>query len=186
MRTYRPLLALLACAVLGAATSGCFIITDDGGSGPPAPSATPDQISIDTGATLSVTPGQGAGLFVEYLGGGAWDVFTACDTAITNRPCDFDVIITVGQGVGIQDPKLHDAEPVDSLALISSGFQVKTGTALKLDGVTFSTDPGASIKVDMLLDGEARPPFINWVSGGEHVSGTSDTTNPVEFVPTLP
>jgi len=182
----RALFALAACAGLGAATAGCFIITDDGGSGPLAPAATPDQLSIDTGATMSVAPGQGAGLFVEYLGGGAWDVYTSCDTAITDRPCDFDVIVTVGSGGGVEAPALHDAEPVDSLALLSSGLHLKTGTALKLDGVTFSTDPGASIVVDMLLDGEARPPFIHWVSGGAPVTGTDETTNPVELVPTFP
>lgn len=182
----RALFALAACAGLGASTTGCFIITDNGGSGPPVPTDTPDQLSIDTGATMSVAAGQGAGLFVEYLGGGNWDVYTSCDTALSDSPCSFDVIITVDAGVTIEAPMLHDAEPVDTLTLIDSGFQLKTGTALKLDGVAFTTDPGAVIRVDMLLDGEADPTFIHWVSGGHHVTGTSETTNPVDFVPTFP
>ncbi|MFT3772153.1 MAG: hypothetical protein QM820_42655 [Minicystis sp.] len=180
----RVLFALAACVGLGAATTGCFVITDGGGD-PLPPADTPAQELVDTGATMSVDAGQGAGLFIEYTGGGQWDVFTSCDTDVTNRPCDFDVIISVAPGVSISAPTLHDAEPVDTLELRSDGsFRITTGTASGLDGVTFTTDPGASIVIDMLLDGQAQPDYIRWVSGGALQAGT--TTNPAEFIPSEP
>lgn len=178
-------LKLIGVAVaLGVASSGCFLVTDNNDI-PDPPTDTPAQESVDTGAVILVDPGQGAGLFVEYRGDGEWDVFTSCDTDITDRPCQFDVIISAAPGVSISAPTLHDAEPVDSLELRSDGsFRMATGTATKLGGVNFSTDPGAAIQIDMLLDGEAQPDFVRWISGGLSQEGT--TTNPADFIPTLP
>jgi hypothetical protein len=174
--------ALLTGAALALAGSGCFVVTDNT-TEPDPPADAPAQWSVDSGATMVVSPGQGAGLFVEYHGNGDWDVYTSCDTDITDRPCAFDVIISADPGVGIAGPTLHDKEPVDSLELRSDGsFRMVTGTAGSLDGVTFTTDPGAAIRIDMLLDGEAQPDFINWVSDGAHQQNAE--TNPADFIPT--
>lgn len=174
-----------ACAAFALAISGCYVIDDNGGE-PPFPADEPAQESLDTGATMEITPGRGAGLFVEYLGAGAWNVYTSCDTLVTERPCVFDVIFAVAPEVTIVAPTLsRDAEPVDRLSLQKDGsFRLLTGTASKLDGVTFSTDAGAALRIDMLLDGQARPDLIHWISGAAHVVGT--TTNPVDFIPTAP
>lgn len=172
----------LSIALLAAATSGCFISADAGDPAPP--STTPDRESIDTNAHMPVAGGEGAGLWVEYQTGGAWDVYTSCDTHLGNRPCDFDVILSAAS---ISGPELHDQEPVDTLELRADGtLRMITGTAAGLDGVRFTTDPGAAIQIDMLLDGQAQPRFINWVSDGAHVTGTDTTTNPLVFVPTFP
>ncbi|APR77771.1 Hypothetical protein A7982_03118 [Minicystis rosea] len=189
-RALRPLVrAAVASAVVAAfaaGAAGCFIVTDNGAS-PAPPSDTPSQEIVDTGASLQVAAGQGAGLFVEYHGDGAWDVYTSCDTDLTNRPCLFDVIISSASGGSIAAPTLHDAEPVDAIELRADGsFRITTGTASRLDGVTFTTDPGASIEIDMLLDGQAQPTFIHWSRDGVAVHGDETTTNPVDFTPTLP
>lgn len=178
----RPLLAALSLAV---ATSGCFITTDTGP--PPAPpSDEPAVESVDIGATMDVPPGRGAGLFVEYLGAGAWSVYTSCDTLVTEQACVFDVIVSTPSGAAILAPKLAGgAHPEDTLSPRSDGgLRFVVGTESTLVGVTFSTQAGAPIEIDMLLDGQARPDFIHWMNGGAHVVGT--TTNPVDFLPTAP
>lgn len=186
-RALRPLLrnlgALAATVGLAGAAAGCFIVTDNGDS-PAPPSQTPSQEIVDTGASLQVAEGRGAGLFVEYHGQGVWDVYTACDTDITHRPCLFDVIVSAAS---IAAPLLHDAEPVDAIELRADGsLRLTTGTASRLDGVTFITDPGATIEIDMLLDGRAQPTFIYWSRDGVTARGDETTTNPVDFTPTLP
>lgn len=177
--------SMLSVLALAAATSGCFISGDAGDPAPP--SATPDRESIDTNAHMSVTGGAGAGLWVEYRSGGSWDVYTSCDTDISHRPCDFDVLVSVEAGAAVSDPVLHDQEPADTLDLRADGsLRLITGTAAGLDGVRFTTDPGAAVRIDLLLDGQAEPSFIHWVSDGEAVTGTDTTTNPLVFVPTSP
>lgn len=185
MRFSHALRLLIASLGLGAATSGCYYATDNGNP-PPVPAENPDLESIDTGATMSVSAGHGAGLFVEYLGNGAWSVYTSCDTLETERDCEFDVIFAVAEGVTISAPTLnHDPEADDRLVSQSSGsFRLFANTQKALDGVSFNTDAGAAIQIDMLLDGQARPELINWISGATHVAGT--TTNPVNFLPTAP
>lgn len=184
----RPALrGAIAAACLALGNAGCFVVTDSGSGGPSGPAVDPDPFTIDTGAVFDVVPGQGAGLWIEYLGDGAWDVYTSCDTAITDRPCDFDVILSAGPDAAVSMPELHDAEPVDSLELRSDGsFRMITGTALGLDGVTFTTDPGAPLTVDLLLDAQAQPSYLNWISDGAHVTGTESTSNPVIFIPAAP
>ena len=181
----RAVLTLAAGLALGAATSGCFVVTD-GGASPLPPSTDPAQESIDTDALIAVTPGKGAGLFVQYAAGGQWDVFTSCDTDITDRPCAFDVIISADPSVALSNPQKHDFEPVDTLTLETDGsMHLVTGTAGKLDGLSFTADPGAAIRVDMLLDGAAQPDYVHWISGGVY-QDQGTTTNPADFVPTSP
>jgi hypothetical protein len=139
--------------------------------------------NVDADATMSVRPGEGAGIFVQYASGGHWSVFTACDTNRSNRPCRFDLIISADPTVSFSGPQGLDLEPVDVLSLGSDGtIRLQTGTAGKLDGVSFDADPGATIRVDALLDGEARPDLVNWIGGGQQQQGTTD--NPVDFTPT--
>jgi hypothetical protein len=181
----RAAFVLAAGLGFGAATSGCFVVTD-GGSSPLPPSTDPAQESIDADAVIAVSPGQGAGLFVQYASGGQWDVFTSCDTDITDRPCSFDIIISADPTVVLAGPKPHDFEVVDTLTLESDGsIHVITGTAGKLDGVSFSAEPGASIRVDVLLDGAAQPDYVHWISGGVY-QDQGALTNPVDFVPASP
>ena len=193
-RLRRAVLTLTAALALGAATSGCFVVTD-GGASPLPPSTDPSQESLDTDALITVTPGKGAGLFIQYAQNDPhapatperrWDIFTSCDTDISDRPCAFDVIISADPTVVLSDPKAHDFEVVDTLTLETDGsIHLVTGTAGKLDGVSFDADPGAVIRIDMLLDGAAQPDYVHWISGGVY-QDEGAVTNPVDFVPTSP
>jgi len=141
--------------------------------------------SVDADAVMSVRPGAGAGVFVQYASGGHWTVFTACDTHRSNLPCRFDLLISADADVAFSDPQGHQLEPVDVLTLGADGsLRLQTGTALQLDGVSFDADPGATVRVDVFLGGESRPDLLNWISRGEQRQGTSDS--PVDFTPTSP
>src|SRR4051794_26076926 len=48
---------------------------------------------IDTGSTLDLDPGTGAGVTAEYLGAGAWRIATACDTSQSGYPCQWDLLV---------------------------------------------------------------------------------------------
>lgn len=185
-RPTRVVGALALHVGLAAATSGCFIL--DGHSGAPPYPGDPDQVEVDTGAVINVTPGEGAGVFVEYFGDGAWSVTTSCDTDLTNRPCAYDIIIAVAPEITVSSPALvPTSEPVDRLTLRDDGtFRLTAGTASRLGGITFLTDPGAAIEMDMLLDGQAQPWFVFWSQDGELASGDEESSNPIAFTPTLP
>jgi hypothetical protein len=176
------MLVLAACVGLGSATSGCFV--ED--NGPPV-DGSPAEMSIDTGATLDVTPGDGAGMFVEYGGGGHWNVFTACDTAISpsGTACTFDILISADPGVVLSNVLPQDLDPADSLTLQSDGtIHLVAQTSTGGGGVSFDADPGAVIEIDMLLDGIAQPFYVNWI--GDGVAQQGAPTNPVDFAPTSP
>jgi hypothetical protein len=171
---------MIACMGLGAASSGCFIITDNGGD--PAPPVDPaGEESIDPGAGMTPTPGLGAGLFIEYASGGDWTLFVTCDTEVTDAACAFDVIVTVDPGAGLAAPELSGESPDDTVRLVDGGFHLYTVTTGEMPMVTFSADPGAGVTVDMLLDGFAQPEYVNWVSGG--VQQQDPGVNPVRFTP---
>lgn len=182
-------LSILAVA-LGFAVSvaGCAV---DAGPGtvvtttdpPPETSSTPD-VTIDTGAQMSAGPGDGVGLFVQYQGDGRWDLFTTCDTATSGTPCNFDVVVspTAGAFSGVLGT---DLGPQSSVALQSDGsIRLVTETDMGTDGVSFDADPGATIEVDVLLDGASQPQFIFAVSGGATLDGMP--SDPVDFTPDAP
>jgi hypothetical protein len=173
-------LTLAAVAALGAASSGCYVITSPGDGAPI------QQARLDTDATMTVKGGAGAGAFVQYASGGHWNVYTSCDFETSGVPCTFDVIIravdrtatlsnVAGQALGTSDAAQLDADGSVSLT---------TQTSLGLDGVTFDADPGATVEVDMTLDGVDHPELLDWVRLGKVVLGAD--TNPVDFMPTFP
>jgi hypothetical protein len=182
MFRYHPRFSLTLAAVagLGAASSGCYVITSPGDGAPI------QQASLDTDATMTVKGGAGAGAFVQYKSGGHWDVYTSCDFSTSGVPCTFSVIITTvdatatlsnvaGQALGDEDAAQLDADGSISLT---------TQTSTGLDGVTFDADPGATVEVDITLDGVDHPELCDWVSAGKVVLGAD--TNPVDFIPTSP
>src|SRR5689334_18890375 len=57
-----------------------------------------EDASIDTGGILILDPGR-VGATAEYLGDGAWRFATACDTAITDIRCDWQLTVTPLDGV---------------------------------------------------------------------------------------
>ena len=112
------LLVALGCAC--AAASSCADQEDDGAV-VVVPSNTtpmqPEQVSVDTGAALTVTPGQGVGVFVEYTSGGQWTITTSCDTLESQYACGFDLFVSGVSSstalTNVQGTNLSDTDQLD-------------------------------------------------------------------------
>jgi hypothetical protein len=186
----RKLALLLPLALM---LGACTYQTDDGYDGyggycgGPPPQSAP-QSDIDTGATVGeVTPGQGAGAFVEYKAGGQWHVYTTCDTALPNSegPCDWDIIVSGQDTDTIQSYQPDQLESGDALGWDACGsVHLVAEDTDDFDGFFFNATPGATIRVDVYLDGGPAPTYIYWVGdGGLHNGAPS---NPIDLTPTSP
>ena len=178
---------------LAAGPVGCFIEQEDdgwdhhGGNGGPAPLDTPLEVSIDPGETITAEPGGGVGMFVQYSEdsqGGHWSVSTACDTNAkpSAPPCAFDVWVNVDSRTSITNVKGSGLTGRDVIQMQNGGeLYFFAETSSNLDGLTFDTEPGATIELYMLLDGYEEPRLVYWVGDGVlHQGAPSD---PVRFVP---
>jgi hypothetical protein len=186
-----PKLVIALAACLGAATAGCVFEGGSDGGGPPdntpPPDTKPAQVTIDADATIDAKPGEGVGVFVEYATGGHWHVFTACDFNTPTNPgyaCGFDVFANVlNPGASISNAKGDQLSGKDGVDLQGDGtVHLYTENTIGLNGMTFDTPPGATVELDVYLDGAEDPHFIYWV--GDKVLHTGAPTNPIDFVPT--
>jgi hypothetical protein len=184
--------------VMGAAITGCII--DDGGSSggtQPPPDTTrqlddPKQVSITPDKTLDSPPGQGVGLFVEYVTGGHWHVWTTCDSLVASNAdgstpvCSFDAFLSVVDGSGkitnALGEKLENKDAVTTSGDGSVHFFAETST--DVDGITFDTPPGAVVQLEAYLDGQPDPRFIYWY--GDQILHAGSPTDPVDFAPSAP
>jgi hypothetical protein len=148
--------------------------------------ATPVQTWIDVDRELVVSPGEGAGLFIEYAAGGHWHLRTTCDTLKNNTPCAWDIIVTPEDGRSISNAVAEDLEAgTDALGTYPEyprSYQLIAKTSGDLDGFTFDTEPQTAISVDALLDGACALPYFFWI--GDGAVHTGSPTNPLELVPT--
>lgn len=142
-------------------------------------------VTIDSGATMSLSPGDSAGLFVQYAQGGHWNLSTTCDTRTSGQSCAFDVLLSPASGSSFSAVQGQDLGDGDTLELRSDGtVRLVTATSYGTNGVTFDSDPGALVEVDTLLDGVEQPSFVNVVSNGAVLEGVP--TNPVDLSPSDP
>nr|AYM54420.1 hypothetical protein [Phaselicystis flava] len=186
-------LTLVAGVGLGAALSGCIIVSDDDvyddGSSYVDPGPVldePIQVAIDTGATLEATPGDGVGMFVEYAGEGRWRVWTACDTKTSEVACAWDAFVTTLDGSEIENLASEDIEGHDIVEQNSRGDTIHlfATTSTDFDGMTFETKPGTRIQLEMYLDGLSQPRFVYWI--GDAVLHEGAPTNPLDLKPSVP
>ena len=131
----------------------------------------------------------------EYKAGGQWTVTTSCDTLvsqITPPPsCAFDVFVAgLDRSTTLTKPEGLNLGDSDALDVGRDGsIHLRTETSTNLDGFTFSATPGATIELEMYLDGATyddvgnpQSRFVYWV--GDSVLHEGAPTNPVEFAPT--
>jgi hypothetical protein len=178
--------------VIVSAMAGCVVELSDSAqasAGGPAPSpgpgctqpnntGTPPALALDTGRTLSATPGDGAGIFVTYQSGGHWSLQWTCDTNASGQPCAFDV------SVSASSINAYTALPANAtVAQTAQSFRAQTNTTSTLDGATFDTPAGAPIVMSATINGCAMPNLTFYVSGAKLQTAPTD---PVEFVPTDP
>jgi hypothetical protein len=143
------------------------------------------QTWIDTDAQMETTPGEGAGVFVEYAKGGHWVLRTTCDTLKNGPPCAWDIIVTPEDGRSLSNVKAQDLEGGDSVSMYPEfprSYQLVAETADDIDGITFDTEPQTAISVDVWLDEACALPYVFWVGEGKLHSGAP--SNPIVLIPT--
>jgi hypothetical protein len=171
-------------------TTGCRLSAGIDATDPyysdPTPVASVAEIEIDTGASMSADPGNGVAVYVQYDAGGLWTVYTTCDTGITGASCDFDIMVSgLDSRTMISNVQGFDLETGDTITLNDDGsFNLVTSTSFGMNGITFDADPGATMELDILLDGAEQPQFTYVVSNGTVLEGVP--TNPVDLTPVVP
>lgn len=192
------LLAATSLAVFLSSLAACTVEPDPApvvyipnpGAQSPAPvefpvtGETAAPVSIVTGEVLTSDPGQGAGLFVTYLGGGQWRVTTTCDTNVTGLTCGYAYTLRSPSG-NLGEPTLDVKDGSMQLVRYAEGYDVAYVGSTGVDGVTAQVDPpGAPLEVAVWLDGQPDARLLYWVApeGVQHGA----RTNPARFVPTAP
>lgn len=171
-RWVAPALALLATA----GAEGC---NRGHANGTPPPSEVL-EVDITPEATLVAEPGEGVGVFVETYDDGSWHVVFACDTNTSGYSCDFAGSVTSSAGLsGLQAETTEADDFVDQDDPRSASFDLRTTT--DFDGLWFDATPGASMTLEVTLDGHSAPEFVFWMGGGVLHKGAP--SNPVRFLP---
>jgi hypothetical protein len=180
------LASLFATLAAAASLTGCVVGVDPGPGvvvTDPGPVVTTiPNVIVDAGAQMSADPGNGVGLFVQYQGDGRWDLFTTCDTAFSGAACNFDVVVTADAGDYFTGVMGTDLGAASDVSMEDDGtIRLVTNTDYGTDGVSFDATAGATINVDVLLDGVPQPAFIFAVSNGVLLNGMP--SNVVDFTP---
>ena len=186
-RSAAPARLVALAAVLGAAS--CAPQVDVGEtsarSSPALGRSDVAVVTIDAGATLSLDPGQSAGIFVQYAEGGHWNLSTTCDTRTSGQSCAFDVVISPAPGASFSGVQGQGLSRDDAFELRSDGtVRLVTSTSYGTNGISFDSDPGAIVEIDARLDGTDAPSFVNIMSDGAAAAGVP--TNPVDLSPSVP
>ncbi|HTV24455.1 MAG TPA: hypothetical protein VMG12_37450 [Polyangiaceae bacterium] len=152
------------------------------------------ELGIDRGGAVQLEPGEGIAVAVQYGEGGAWEVATACDTARSGVRCDFDILVSTDESATIDffdGQNLESTDVVDAPDAYAVSAVLDTGD--DTDGFSFTTSPGATVRVSALLydpsfdswfEWSDDPRFINWVGDGAVHQGAP--TNPVDLTPDRP
>ena len=163
-----------------AAAPGCIVVDDDHDDDVIIIDDEPtiESVPIDVGSGISSEPGDGAGIFVEYLGDGEWSVWLTCDTNKTGRSCAYDIFAT-GEDIvatGEDDLEMEDTiyEDLDEVSLYAD-------TTDDFDGFLFKANPGEAVAIEVWLDGAPDSSLVFWVADNTLLQGMP--TNPTLFVP---
>ena len=151
---------------------------------PSEPSKSPITVSIETGRTLDADPGKGVGLFVEYAAGGKWRIHTTCDTTTSGYACDFEAYATVDKSGTISSVTSEALESGDVAERTSTTVHFASHTSTGAQGVEFDATPGATVAVEVYLDGALEPRYVYWMGSGVVHAGAP--TDPVVFLPSSP
>jgi hypothetical protein len=163
--------------------SGCY--TDDSlDYDPMYCQAGIEEASIDAGGILILDPGR-VGATAEYLGDGAWRFATACDTAITNVRCNWQLTVTPLDGAitNIAPETLENDDFLEPGGATDESVVFDAITDVDIDGFTLDATPGATLRVDVALDGACGGPFFFWLDRDEPLAGITPS---IELTPSEP
>lgn len=183
-----PAVLTFTLAGLAAGLAGCFVSNrsepDPIVVDPPVLD-TPKQVAITPDKTLQADAGEGVGIFVEYVAGGRWHVWTACDTNKSKAACDFEVFAIPEQGAKISNVQAEALESGDVAEELTDGSaHLSTSTSTELDGMTFDATPGAVVELEVYFDGIPDSRVVFWF--GNDTLHTGAPTDPVDFLPETP
>lgn len=140
------------------------------------------DVEIETDTRIDVDKGQGAGVFLEYASGGEWELFTTCDTQVSDLLCEFDIVLSVPLGSQIESATRVELERGDHVVRQEGGvLQLLWLTGSDFDRVTFRTDPGETLRLDALIDGYPDPELIFW--NGYGALQIAAPSNPLDLTP---
>jgi hypothetical protein len=196
------LFAGFVMAAMAVANGGCgdsasssggyaYAGSSGGGSSSSGAGATqqPDLAIVQTDQTMTASPGQGVGVFVQYQAGGHWNVWWTCDTYKTSLNCNFDVNVTVQAGT-IDNLAGQGAASYTAAQVNAAQIEATTTTSTGVDGMTFDTPVGQSlpvITVGASVDGSYSGSFMFFVQDGQINGGyTGMLSDPLSFQPTAP
>jgi hypothetical protein len=183
-RWHRAALGLVTLAAAGCGYGNSSGLDDGSGDYPPGDGATCGDVehaSIDTGALLDVSPGLGAGVFIEYEAGGSYRISTSCRVDELG-PCSWDIVVTPLDDAGVESVAPLDLEPeYDAVTTDGVSVQLIASTEDDLDGFTLGTAPGATLRVDALIDGSCGNRYFFWMGDGALHSGAP--SNPIDLTP---
>lgn len=188
-----PAVLTFTLAGLAAGVSGCFWTSSSEPEPEPPPVVvdppaldTPVQVAITPDKTLQADAGEGVGIFVEYVAGGRWHVWTACDTNKSKLACDFEVFAIPEKGAKISNVLAAEAlEGGDAAELLDDGSaHLSVSTSTEFDGMTFDTTPGAVVELEVYFDGHPDSRVVFWY--GNETLHTGAPTDPVDFLPDSP
>jgi len=181
------------CPSCGGASGGG---TSGGGktsTGTPIPSAEPMLARVDPNVSMNATPGRGVGIFSQYDTGGHWHLWWTCDTLVTAESCPFDVKVSVGKGVlsHVATDQFASTDTIVTPATPAAGeagaIEAKTSTTTGASGLSFDTDPGATITLTATIGGLYDGQFLFWVQDGKVNGGyKGQVTDPLMLVGSTP
>jgi hypothetical protein len=135
--------------------------------------ANPVLVVVDTDRKLSANPGDGVGIFIEYgsegpflegygSGNRRWHVWWTCDAKSTVGGCSFDLLLSSEGNLSdpLYDPHGPNGPPTSIDSTEPKEFRAHTTTLDTADGVTFSSEPGAVIRITAKIDGKNAAPFF--------------------------
>lgn len=205
------LVGAAVAAAIGMVSAGCVIerasepsCEDRGGYTPPVESEpSSGQIEpgfskdvfltdIDTDATMSLEPGEGVGVLVQYAQGGKWKVTTSCDTKISGAFCHFMILMQLPEGAVFTnvygedfESRAYDESNWDSYSLdVLGNLEFNARTQLDFDTLHFEAPEGETVRFSVMLDGEPEGRYFYWIANGVVHNGAP--TNPIDLVPTVP
>jgi hypothetical protein len=137
---------------------------------------------VDTAAELDIAPGEGAGIYIEYLDEGAWRVTTTCDTPASGAECYWDVFVWPSGDDALVDFTSQGFEAGDAVGYEFDGaLHLVTVTGADTDVVLFEATAGAPLQFESYLDGYCAGPYTFWIGDGAVHGGAPG--NPLELSP---
>lgn len=150
----------------------------------PSRSAEIVEARIDSDAELAGRePGQGVGVFVEYRSGGYYHIDLTCDTQLSGYGCSWWVVAEPDEG-SVFAVSSYQLERSDYFEVGAGSVALSAYTSDELDGVSFRTRPGATLRLYVTLDAFPESRFVYWVGDGAVHGGAPAV--PFDLVPSEP